>query len=149
MEFYLVQHGEAAREEQDPARPLTQKGRADAEKTAGFLARQGVRVAAIHHSGKLRARQTAEIFAAKLGAPLGGLAGMAPNDEPRAAADFLATVQQPVLLVGHLPHLSRLVSLLVAGDSEKPVVAFCMAGVVCLEREEGWRIKWVVRPEMV
>ncbi|MEM4389588.1 MAG: phosphohistidine phosphatase SixA [Candidatus Micrarchaeia archaeon] len=149
MEFYLVQHGEAVKEEQDPARPLTQKGRADAEKTASFLARQGVRVAAIHHSGKLRAKQTAEIFATALHAPISELVGMGPNDEPKAIADFLASAREPLLLVGHLPHLGRLVSLLVTGNSEKPIVAFCTAGVVCLEKEEGWRIKWVVRPELL
>lgn len=62
MFVYLGQHGEAEREEVDPARPLTEKGRNDVRKVALFTAGAHVRVERIFHSGKLRARQTAEIL---------------------------------------------------------------------------------------
>ncbi|HDD66024.1 MAG TPA: phosphohistidine phosphatase SixA, partial [Nitrososphaeria archaeon] len=62
MKVYLVQHGEAKREEEDPARPLTEEGKREVEDVARFLAELGVRVDRILHSGKLRAAQTANIL---------------------------------------------------------------------------------------
>ncbi len=64
MQVYLVQHGLAKSKEEDPARPLTAAGREEVERVARAAAAAGVRPASILHSGKLRAGQTAEIFAA-------------------------------------------------------------------------------------
>ena len=66
MEIYLVQHGEAKPESEAPERPLTDKGRTEVESVAYYVAGLGVKVSRIVHSGKLRAKQTAEIFAQKL-----------------------------------------------------------------------------------
>jgi phosphohistidine phosphatase len=44
MKLYLVQHGEAKREEEDPSRSLTENGRIEVERVAGFLMRAGVKV---------------------------------------------------------------------------------------------------------
>ena len=61
--LYLVQHGEATKETEDPARPLTEHGRQEVVKVARALARVRLGVSVIAHSGKLRARQTAELLA--------------------------------------------------------------------------------------
>ncbi len=53
--IYLVQHGEAKSEKEDPSRPLTDKGKADVEATAKLLTKLGVTVDKIIHSGKTRA----------------------------------------------------------------------------------------------
>jgi phosphohistidine phosphatase SixA len=66
MRAYLVQHGEAHPEEVSPERELTPRGRSDVERVATLLANGGVRVAKVYHSGKTRARQTAELFARRL-----------------------------------------------------------------------------------
>jgi phosphohistidine phosphatase len=51
------------------------------------------------------------------------------------------------MIVGHLPHLSRLASLLVLGEAEKEVVRFRMGAVVCLARSgESWSIDWTLIP---
>jgi len=71
MLLYLVQHGEAKREEEDPARPLTDKGKSEVEKIASFIAKTGIHIERILHSGKLRALQTAEILASHLKPPRG------------------------------------------------------------------------------
>ena len=54
MFLYLVQHAEAKREEEDPRRDLTQKGRIDIESVAHHLKRLNVQVKQILHSGKTR-----------------------------------------------------------------------------------------------
>jgi phosphohistidine phosphatase len=152
MKLYLMQHGEARPEQEDPARPLTDRGRADVERVARAAARLDLGIAQVIHSGKLRARQTAEIVATCLEpAPaLGEMSGLGPNDDPRIAAEAVAMPSGHRLLVGHLPHLSRLASLLILGDGDRGVVAFRMAGLVCLAHgEDGWRLAWALTPELV
>jgi phosphohistidine phosphatase len=152
MDMYLVQHGEARAESEDPARPLTERGRREVERVAGAAARLGLGITLIQHSGKLRARQTAEVLAAALHPSLGvrECAGLAPNDDPSLVAQMVAEAREPWLLVGHLPHLSRLLSLLVVGDPDRGLLAFRMSGLVGLGRESGgWRLRFVLTPELV
>ena len=53
------------------------------------------------------------------------------------------------MLVGHLPFMSRLASLLLAGEPEAGVVRFQTSGIVCLSREQGeWSLSWAVTPEL-
>ena len=151
VKLYLVQHGEAKREEEDPARPLTDRGREEAEKMAAYAARIGVRVERIVHSGKRRALQTAEIMARHL-KPVKGVEkadALEPLADPKVWAEKLKEIDEDLMLVGHLPHLSKLTSLLLTGREDAEPVKFRMAGIVCLERdEEGkWRVQWVVKPE--
>jgi len=77
--IFLVQHGKAYTEAEDPERRLTPKGIAETEKVARHLAAAGVRPAEIIHSGKTRARQTAEILARHLGAPVREGEGLGPT----------------------------------------------------------------------
>ena len=67
--LYLVRHGEATSEEQNPARPLTEPGAKEVEQIAAWFTSTKLPVDEIRHSGKLRAQQTAEIFAQYLGLP--------------------------------------------------------------------------------
>ncbi|MBI2357574.1 MAG: phosphohistidine phosphatase SixA [Deltaproteobacteria bacterium] len=150
MEFYLTRHAQAKSEAEDPRRPLSEEGRREAEKVARAAAARGVKVAAILHSDKLRARQTAEIFEKFLSPPRGRreIAGLSPEDDPMAAKSELEAAGEPLMLVGHLPHLDRLVSLLVASDPEKGVVDFPSAALVCVSVvERKWRIQWALTPQ--
>ncbi len=53
------------------------------------------------------------------------------------------------MLVGHLPHLSRLASLLLTADPAREIIAFRMGGMVCLSEWEGqWRLHWILTPEI-
>ena len=149
--LYLVQHGEAAKETEDPARPLTERGRQEVTRVARTAARLGLEVAVIAHSGKLRAKQTAELLAAAL-RPTPSLverAGLGPNDDPQGAGHLAEQASVPTMLVGHLPHLSRLASLLLVGDPAREIIAFHMGGIVCLSRQEGqWRLHWALTPQL-
>jgi phosphohistidine phosphatase len=152
MELYLVQHGQATSKDEDAARPLTEGGREDVVRVARFAATAGVRPAAVYHSGKLRARQTAEILAAELWAGEASKApGLLPNDDPAAAAGMLDSLDSPAMLVGHLPQLSGLCSLLVAGDSELQVVRFRTGGIVGLAKDESgtWGMNWMLTPDVI
>jgi phosphohistidine phosphatase len=151
LQVYLAQHGEAKPEAEDPARPLTDRGREEVRRVARQAAVLGLQVAEIRHSGKLRSRQTAEIFAAAL-TPLHGIRemdGLGPADDPAKARAEVESAREPWLLVGHLPHLSRLASLLLAGDPGREIIRFRNGAIVCLVQAEGrWLLQWIVTPEM-
>ena len=151
MEIYLVQHGEAKPETEDPERPLTDKGRRDVEASARYAAALAVEVAQILHSGKLRAKQTAEVLTQFL-LPSQGIReekGLAPLDDPHLAERLVGESEEPLMIVGHLPHLSRLASLLILGTPEEEVIKFTMGGVVCLTKsDDRWLVRWALIPEV-
>jgi phosphohistidine phosphatase len=153
MKLYLVQHGEALADEIDPARPLSDAGSRDVRNMAVFLAERSLAVARVAHSGKLRARQTAELLADALapGRPVDERSGLNPNDPPEDLARELAKWNEDAMVVGHLPFLGRLVALLVSGEQHDDIVAYRPGSVVCLERGsgDGWTVAWMLRPELL
>lgn len=151
MRLILIQHGESVPAEQDPDRPLSERGRRQVEALGAFLQARGVRVARLLHSGKTRARLTAELLAeAGLGGPPAEEAGLAPNDPPEVVAEAAARWHDDVLAVGHLPHLDRLVGRLVSGQAQGGLVAFSPATAACLVRDDdAWRLAWVLPPALV
>jgi len=153
MQLYLVQHAQAKNEAEDPQRSLTKEGKQIALRMAGFAARRNITVAEIWHSEKLRARQTAEIFAEAI-PPQAGMhekPGLGPLEDVTPLVSALAGARDNLMIVGHLPHLSRLASRLLCQDETKTIVAFQMAGIVRLDREGAgeWSLRWIVAPELV
>jgi phosphohistidine phosphatase len=147
---YLVRHGAAKPKEEDPQRGLTTAGQEIVQQMANRAASVGIRVDQIRHSGKLRAEQTARMFATALqpGVEPQAMQGLNPNDDVRPVAEVLASETRTLMLVGHLPFLGRLVSQLVIGDPDQNIVAFAAAGLVRLSKsDEGWVIDCVVQPD--
>lgn len=153
MLLYLVQHAEALSKEEDPSRSLSEKGIADVKKVAAFAASLDITVKKICHSGKMRALQTAQILAERLTFDKGltKAEGLEPMDDPEVWLSWLGEMKEDMAVVGHLPHLSRLSSLLLCGDKEKNLIDFKMGGVVCLKGfEDGkWTVEWMITPEMI
>lgn len=153
MKLYLVQHGAALPKDLDAERSLSDRGRNDIGRVADFLRSAGIRVARVAHSGKTRARQTAEILAS---AVLSGrspelLDGIDPKDPVMPFAELVGAWDEDSLIVGHLPFMSRAVCLLLTGDEEHAAVDFRPGSLVCLEREKDgpWGLAWMVRPELL
>ncbi len=146
MFVYLAHHGQAVGPEVDTQRPLSTPGRAAVDALAGLAAARGVRPGAIWHSGKLRARQTAEAYwsACHPLAEFSAVRWMQPDDPPRIA-DLLAVEDRDVLLAGHMPHLERLRRSMVGeADDQTP---FPPHGLVALERlADGWAERWRLAP---
>jgi phosphohistidine phosphatase len=152
MRVYLVQHGKAKSPEEDPDRSLSEEGRNEVQRVAEFLSELRITVSLIQHSGKTRAEETAHLFAESMRCTSGPVHadGMGPNDEPSSVANFLKVYTDDVLLVGHLPHLERLASILLTGSPNQRPVTFRNGGVVCLQKDAGvWGVLWVVVPELL
>ena len=153
MQLYLVQHGAAKSGTEDPQRSLTQEGTKTVEDMAQYLSQAMLHVDRIEHSDKQRARQTAEIMAAHL-QPADGtrrVAGLAPSDDVGPMRERLQHESKSLMIVGHLPYLSRLVSALFGVQEDRTLVAFQMGGVVHLERDDNgeWRVRWILAPELL
>lgn len=112
MELYLVQHAEAKKEEEDRSHPLTDRGRGDISRVANFLKGLSIIVKVIKHSDKLRAEQTAQELVKGLVATEGleRTLGIGPNDDVKPLRETLAKTQGNIVIVGHLPYLSKLLS---------------------------------------
>ncbi|MBI5534463.1 MAG: phosphohistidine phosphatase SixA [Deltaproteobacteria bacterium] len=152
MALYLVQHGKSLPKEQDPEQALTEDGIADVKRIAAVAKGYGVKPSRILHSGKLRAKQTAKLIAEQL-EPSGGVSprnGLDPNDDVAAVAGYLDP-KEDLMVVGHLPFLERLTSLLTSGLPEKLVFKFQNGGIVCLDLDRerhAWYIKWTLMPQI-
>ena len=134
MAIYIVQHGKSLSKEQDPEKGLAPEGRQETQRIAEVAGGYAVNVAAIVHSGKKRARETADIFAARL-SPAAGVtvrSGMNPMDDVRSFAGQLAW-DRDIMLVGHLPFLERLIGELVTGDPDRTLFKLQNSGIVCLD----------------
>ena len=149
----LVRHGEAVSTSEHPQRPLSITGRQHAERMASWFADAGYRVEEVVHSDKLRARQTAKILGRRLDVPpakVHQLAGLEPADDPLPMADSLEAERRPLMVVGHLPYLARLASLLLVGEPDRLQIRFLDAGAVVLSRGPGgWQLEAAVSHEMV
>lgn len=153
MLLYLVQHAESLSKEEDPTQSLSEKGIENIKKVANYVVGLNIGVNQIFHSEKLRAMQTAQVLAdfIKTGNGVSETDGLAPLDDPQIWFERVSKMKEDVMLVGHLPHLSKLASLLLCGDKEKNIIDFKRAGIVCLKRfEDGnWSVEWMIIPEVV
>jgi phosphohistidine phosphatase len=152
MSLYLVQHGKSLPKNVDPDQGLSEEGVAETKRIAAVAEGYGVKVSQIKHSGKTRARKTAEIFASALG-PAGGteeVGGLKPLDD---VAAFAAAIKpdDDTMLVGHLPFMERLTAYLTTGSIDKPVFKFQNSGIVCLDEDPetgSWVIVWTLMPKI-
>lgn len=145
MKLFLVHHAQAVGPEVDTRRPLSPGGAAHAARLASEAAARGAKPTVVWHSGKLRARQTAQAFwrACNALAEFSATADLQPDDPPSRMSDRLKGETRDILIAGHFPHLPRLLSTLLAvpdGSSSFPT-----HGMVALEsdRENGaWMEIW-------
>ncbi|HTY37606.1 MAG TPA: phosphohistidine phosphatase SixA [Bacteroidota bacterium] len=125
MMIYLLRHGDAldgARYD-DAGRPLSQFGLRQASAVGSFLASNKSEISLAFCSPLVRARQTTEAVVRALGElPTRISDALHSSSDPKEILDELKTCgSNTVLLVGHEPHLSRTISLLLWGDGRSRV----------------------------
>ena len=145
MLLFLVHHGDAVGPDVDPRRPLSAEGKAEVERLAAQAASLGARPTVVWHSGKLRAKQTAEAFwrACNALAEFSATRDLQPDDPPQWLRDRLRLETRDILIAGHFPYLPRLLALLITGGEAG--VVFPQHAVVALEtQDEGqtWQERW-------
>lgn len=122
VNLYILRHGEAesigSKYPSDAARPLTPVGRERVEQSTSGMMTAGVSVGKIVSSPLLRARQTAEIVhkGLEVTTDLEFSDALATGDIGRIVNTVRAHASsENVMLVGHEPTFSRLISVLASG----------------------------------
>lgn len=134
----------------DAARPLSEKGRQQAERLGAYLADIGFRPDAIITSPKLRAAQTAEIVAGHLGVIVTQDERLTGPLDLEALEALLARAEhadRPVI-VGHDPDFSDLLADLCDG-ANVPMRkgAFARIEVDRPLRPAGGTLRWLIPPD--
>ncbi len=164
MDLYLLRHGLAVEPDapgfaRDAERPLTRKGERKLRAVAGAMREMGLSFDYIFSSPYLRARQTAEKVAEILrqSKKLRITDALVPGANQRELVDELHSLHpaaESVLLVGHEPYLSQLISLLVSGDSDS-AVALKKGGLCKLSVADRLRVgrcaelQWLLTPKQM
>jgi phosphohistidine phosphatase len=115
-------------------------------RVAADAAKRAARPSVVWHSGKLRARETAEILwrACNPLAEFSATRDLQPDDRPEWIRDRLVGEQRDILIAGHFPYLPRLLTLLLGSDATFP-----QHGMVALETDDegqSWRELWSMSP---
>jgi len=145
VNIYVLRHGLAVERDEwdsktDAARPLTPEGEKQLRKTCRALGKMDLNFDLILSSPFVRAGQTAEIVADKLKLKK----RLKFSDELTPGGSVKKLIQQMnevkpalenLLLVGHEPYLSGLISLLISGD-ENTAIDFKKGGLCKLEAEK-------------
>jgi phosphohistidine phosphatase len=160
MILYLLRHAIAAERDpdkypDDSLRPLTAPGRKKMTKVADALNRIGLQVDLILSSPYLRAQQTAEITRKALNLKKDRLLlvdMLAPSGDPdQLVAEIMEKYNvEKLMLVGHEPDLSSLISLLLAGELSISIM-MRKAGICCLSIEQlsagkCATLEWLINP---
>lgn len=158
MEIIFLRHGPAGDREDwaatgrpDAERPLTADGRKRAREAAKGLARFIETADLVATSPWARAKETAQITAKALGAPMAESNFLLPHRSPSSLAGWLSGLDgQRIVLVGHEPHLSKVISWLLTGNGARSLVALKKSQAVLLETKkaapEGAALIWSLPP---
>jgi len=143
----LVHHAAAVGPDVDPQRPLSTRGHEQALRVAASLEAAGCRPQAIWHSGKLRARQTAETMwrVCQPMAEFKMVRGVRPDDPPGILCDALRRETRDVMVVGHRPNIGLVLQMLLGGRA----LDVPLHGAVAVTSEDDgvtWRESYTVTP---
>ena len=153
--MHLVRHAHAGDAElwdgPDELRPLSGKGRRQAERLGAFLLRAGVRPDRIITSPKIRALQTAELIGAALGLEVmidKRLSSGCSLDRLDALLEDAAA--RTPMVVGHDPDFSILLSELIGSAfQEMRKGAIATVGIGRPLRAGTGTLRWLVPPELL
>ena len=161
MKLYLLRHAEAQSTYPDEDRNLSGKGRKTLLTLAKLLkGKEVVAIDEIRHSTLVRTGETAELLSTEmnLNVPVNEVQGLAPTDEVQPLVDHLQAVENNLMLVGHLPQLAILASILVTGRAGPIVFNLNPCGLIALERYENhstdesnsplWIIQWMIDSQL-
>ena len=145
MKLYLIRHGDAEFMANDTVRPLSQQGEREAKSAGHYLLKVDTKVDFIYHSTLRRSRETAEHIAHILNAValLKERNGLCPEDSPALFAEELQIERQSGAIIGHLPFLQIIASILLLSPSEMLPIKYTPGSILCLERE-GYG-EWLLR----
>jgi phosphohistidine phosphatase len=163
MDLYILRHGIAVEPgtpgyARDAERPLTPEGERKLRQIADAMKALDLSFDLILSSPYVRARQTAEIVAAALGMRkrLELSDTLTPSGSIKKLVGLLNRMEpspESVLLVGHEPYLSELISCLVSGKETFAVVmkkgGLCKLTTESLKPGRCAALQWLLTPKQM
>ncbi len=158
MELYVLRHAIAAPRgtkgyQQDSDRPLTDDGIAKLRDAVRGMRALDLTFDLILTSSYLRAQQTAEIVAKEMrvARALKPCPHLTPGGDSKALiAEINASGTARILLVGHEPDLSRLISILTSGDDRTAITlkkgGLCKLAADTLRHGRCASLEWLLAP---
>ncbi len=160
MDLFILRHGKAGKasgETDDAARALTRDGKDDITQVAQWMKEKQFPFDTIATSPLKRARQTAGIVASVLGQDdrLDVWDELAPGGDPDTVC-YKASQQgidAKILIVGHEPALSMLISIIISGESGSSVVlakgGLAKIGNYSFTARPSGELRWLVTPKLI
>jgi len=157
MTIFVLRHGDAVENPalHDSERPLSEVGRRQGITAGRFLRSLNVSISMILVSPLVRAQQMAAAVKQEIGeVSTSATEYLTASSEPRQILEHLARLNiSNLLLVGHEPHLSKAISLLISG-SGAPCVEIKKASLACLDApapvEQGKAIlRWLLTTQQM
>jgi phosphohistidine phosphatase len=160
MELFVLRHGDAGKTipsgSSDSKRPLTVAGEKEMVIISKALRKMGVRLDVILTSPLKRARQTADIVAKEFKAQnkIRQVRELSPEGSKKALYQSLSSFKEgtSILLVGHNPYLSEMVSEVVT-DGSSVRLDIKKGGIVRIRvtsappKLEG-ELRWLITPRL-
>lgn len=152
MTIYILRHGDATESItlHDSERPLSDPGKRQAAAAGKFLHSLPQRPSTILCSPLLRAVQTAEAVQQELGSHPPRISEfLTPTSNPRQILEELNKLRDDaILLVGHEPHVSATISLLISGN-EQARIEMKKSSLACIEvgrpiGKGGGVLRWLI-----
>ncbi len=154
MDVLLLRHGKAERPSirvpSDYQRPLTAIGRKEVERVGRAIRRMGINPDVLATSPLVRAAQTAGIVSGYVGVEAVEWDELKPETDPRDTIDMVeAAGADTVLLVGHEPHMSSMISQMISDGSA--VVSLKKGGLACVRVPAlgPGRLRYVLTPRQL
>lgn len=157
-QLYVLRHGIAVPhgsiDYEEDERPLTPKGRKRMTEVARGLRRLDVAPDRILSSPLPRARQTAEIVAGvlKLDDRLELADELRPHHSSASIKGWLDILPgDSVMIVGHDPSFSDLISTLLLGPNAPPITSLRKGGIACFEVDPigAYHLDWLATPGLI
>ena len=159
MNLYIIRHAIAVEEgtpeyEDDNQRPLTDKGKKKMRQIAKGLRALGVDFDLILSSPYLRAKETAEILAevSRTKADVAFSENLIPMGDPDLLISEINEKYSAnsIALIGHEPHLSSLISLLVSDNASLDITlkkgGVCRLSADDLHHTRKATLEWLITP---
>lgn len=154
MDVYILRHGKAAppsiRIPSDHARPLTNVGRQELNKTGRALRNMGIRPNILAASPLLRAVQTAETISRYVGADVEIWEDLKPETIPDKTLDTIhSSGADSIMVVGHEPHLTDIISHMISSHTVS--ISLKKGGLACvrLPMLGGGVLRYILTPKQM
>ena len=160
MELYILRHGEAGKRipsgSMDSERALTVTGKKEVEEVASALAQLGVKFDFIATSPLKRANQTAQVVAKALKVKRGNVEEWNELKPEGKRLELYRKLSQfkpesSVLVVGHEPYLSTMISEIAFGNGAGGIVlkkaGLAKLGITAFQPRIRGELRWLLTPK--